>query len=349
MRFVAAVCPHCEGELQVPHDHDSVKCMYCGEDIVVRHAIKPVHGKTRNLFDLAQAALAAGNNDEAIGYFNKVLEDDPTNCAAWVGKGTAAGWSSTLNNLRLSEMLVAFQNALGHSDVSEEADIRRTCAHTINEVAIASYSLARNHMLEFVALEGTWQEYLSRCRQIVSALEVASAYAPDDKQILENLIYVCKDNIEGVKYRDPYDNNISKSVFLAEAYESELRTLMSDAAAKVKHLDPTYVAPEAKRPSSGCFVVTATLGRENHPSVSLLRSFRDEYLQSSRLGRAFIQWYYQKGPRIARQIEDSWIARLISYLLVVVPAVTLVRLYYAFTSRNGSRSRGWRNVAQRRD
>ena len=326
MTFVAAVCPQCSGALQVPDDRDVVKCMYCGVDVVVRQAIRLVQGNTGNLLELGEAARAGGNNSEAISYFNKVLENDPKNVQAWIGKASAAGWSSTMADFRFSEMYVAFENAVKYCDKEHLLETREKAALTINEVALACYSMSRKHMLEYVALDNTWAEYLPRCSQVVSALEVAHAYLPDNSQIIDNIVHICKDNIEGVAYNDPYDNNLRKTVHLSDGYEAELRALMARHAETLTRLDPSYVAPEAKRPSTSCFVVTATFGDSNHKTVRFLRSFRDEHLQGSKLGRRFIGWYYTHGPAMAKHIEGSGVFRKLTFLLVVLPAVGCAKL-----------------------
>lgn len=47
MSFKAAKCPSCQGALQVPDDMDSVKCMYCGVNVMVRQAIQLATGKIK--------------------------------------------------------------------------------------------------------------------------------------------------------------------------------------------------------------------------------------------------------------------------------------------------------------
>lgn len=32
MSFKPAKCPNCAGDIQVPEDRDTVKCIYCGSD-----------------------------------------------------------------------------------------------------------------------------------------------------------------------------------------------------------------------------------------------------------------------------------------------------------------------------
>lgn len=51
--------------------------------------------------------------------------------------------------------------------------------------------------------------------------------------------------------------------------------------------------------SGGCFVATAAFGSYMEPHVMILRSFRDTYLLSCKLGRMFVDTYYKYSPPIA--------------------------------------------------
>jgi tetratricopeptide (TPR) repeat protein len=325
MNFVAAVCPQCAGKLQVPDDRDVVKCMYCGVDVVVRQAVRLLPGNTANLLELADSALTAGNHAEAIDYYNKVLENEPKSVRAWAGKGIAAGWKSTLADFRFQEMLVAFENAAKYADVETKHQVLEDAASTINQVAIACHQISRKHALEYIALDNTWLEYLSRCKMITSALQVAHGYHPEDQATIKNVIHLCIDNIDGVAYNDPYDNNIRKTVRLSDSYEIEIRSLMGTFLGKMKALNPAYELPEATRPSTGCFVVTATFDDENHPHVRLLRAFRDEILERSTFGAVICRVYYSHGPILAKAIGNSAVLRAISRRVVVAPAVLIAR------------------------
>ena len=39
MEFLKGVCPHCQGELQIPQNRESVICMYCGKELSVKDAL----------------------------------------------------------------------------------------------------------------------------------------------------------------------------------------------------------------------------------------------------------------------------------------------------------------------
>lgn len=55
----------------------------------------------------------------------------------------------------------------------------------------------------------------------------------------------------------------------------------------------------------GCFIATACYGNYHAPEVRLLRHYRDEVLQQSTFGRAFIKVYYTFSPPLANMLARS--------------------------------------------
>lgn len=324
MKFLAAVCPHCGGNLQLPDDRDVVKCMYCGVNVVVQKATQLAPGNKQNFLELAEHAYSAGNYNESYEYYTKVLEIEPNNSKAWFGKGNSAGWLSKLSEFRFNEMLVAYENAIKFAPDDSKEALRISCAVELNAVAIACHAISRKHMLEFIALADTWGEYLDRCGTIMSLLEVAHSFDPNNIEVMNNIVYLCKDNIEGAIFNDPYNSNMTKTVGVSDEYESGLRSTILEYSDKIKNLNPNYVVPEVKK-ASACFVVTATMGNEEHSSVQILRTFRDNTLSEFKAGRMFIDWYYTHGPSIAKYIEQSTTARILAYILIVTPSVSTVK------------------------
>ena len=53
----------------------------------------------------------------------------------------------------------------------------------------------------------------------------------------------------------------------------------------------------------GCFVATAVYGGEDHFNLIVLRSFRDNFLKEYLMGRKFIQFYYEYGPKLAKSVS----------------------------------------------
>lgn len=50
--------------------------------------------------------------------------------------------------------------------------------------------------------------------------------------------------------------------------------------------------------NKGCFIATAVYGSYDHDNVMILRKFRDEHLEPSRLGNLFCSSYYWFAPKL---------------------------------------------------
>ena len=59
-----------------------------------------------------------------------------------------------------------------------------------------------------------------------------------------------------------------------------------------------------------CAIATATYGSPEHPHVKVLREFRDRYLVKSRIGRRFVELYYEYSPAAAEFISKRKLIKL---------------------------------------
>lgn len=79
----------------------------------------------------------------------------------------------------------------------------------------------------------------------------------------------------------------------------------------------------------GCFIATAAFGSIFEPHVHILQQFRDRYLQTNRVGLAFVKQYYTYSPPLADIIQSheslKWATRL-----VLLPVVGLSWLAITF-------------------
>lgn len=320
MSFRATACSACERDIQVPSDIPNPACPYCGT-MVGQDAAAPA-ASVATLMGMAKTAEIAGNYTEAVAYYNRVLEADPRNSEAWIGKGKAAGWQTTLLNFRVSEMLVAFNHALANADPSIKDATVKTVTYDANHLIVTVYKMARDHMLEYVSLQNSWPTYVSQMGQMLDALTVVHGWSPTDKLTLENIVHLCKDNIEGVSYRDQFNNNAPGLWSLTPDYEANLKSRLDDAAEKLRNLDPDYTPPSIqKKKAEDCFVITATMGDPLHPDVKFLQGFRDDWLRHRAWGNILIKIYYRHGPKAAAFIRKSVTRRAISHLIIVRPAV----------------------------
>ena len=66
-----------------------------------------------------------------------------------------------------------------------------------------------------------------------------------------------------------------------------------------------------------CFIATAAFGSIFHPSVQLLREFRDSYMINNHLGRLLVTLYYRYSPHVADVIAADSTLRLITRILLL--------------------------------
>ena len=97
-----------------------------------------------NYLDMARNAIDAGNNKEADDYCNKIIEMDVTNWEAWLIKGKAVGWQSTLGNNRVSETINAFSKALDNCPKDEKEVLAEECKLQLGLLHTAMLSTRMN-------------------------------------------------------------------------------------------------------------------------------------------------------------------------------------------------------------
>jgi len=99
---------------------------------------------------------------------------------------------------------------------------------------------------------------------------------------------------------------------------------------------PAITIPYPDLPNKGCFIATAAFGADWEAEVLALRDFRDQYLETNRPGRAFVEWYYRQGPAAARAIEGNNAARAVVRWMLYLPVALALVLMHAGSAALGS-------------
>ena len=106
-------CSFCGG---VQTKNSSSSCSCCGYFIELEFASdyykSSLKGELGNLFAIAETALEARNWQEAIHYFNRILEKDIANPDAWFGKAVGVVNTSSLANFKFNQAIAYWENAL---------------------------------------------------------------------------------------------------------------------------------------------------------------------------------------------------------------------------------------------
>ena len=104
--------------------------------------------KIKNYLEMAKSAYDAGNKGEAESYCNRIIEIEPQNPEAWFMKGKAAGWQSTLANIRIEESVQCFSKAIDYANDEEKEAIQKNAADEISELSLALISLTCSNFAE---------------------------------------------------------------------------------------------------------------------------------------------------------------------------------------------------------
>lgn len=102
-----------------------------------------------NMLLLATTAFEANNNQEAENYCNQVIALDAMNYKAWLLKGKAAGWQSTIQNQRITEAAHAFAQAIDFAPEDEKEAIKEEAVEQLKRLGLACISLRKNRFSKF--------------------------------------------------------------------------------------------------------------------------------------------------------------------------------------------------------
>ena len=184
-------CTSCGSTQELAANH---QCGYCGSAIEQEKAQEnykaSTTGEVGNLMMMAETAVDATNWEEALQYYNKVLEKDITNSDAWLGKGIAMVYTSKIGDIKTKEAIAYWKNAIKHA---ENADaMGKRVAKEINTVVNAFYPAIENHYIEFSGLDNSYQELVSRFATLENAQDYATQLDNDNITFHETGFALCK-------------------------------------------------------------------------------------------------------------------------------------------------------------
>ncbi len=160
------VCEMCGGTDLIKQDGVFV-CQTCGTKYSIEEAKKMMiegnvdvsgstvkvdnSGSIENYYKMAESAYESSNQKEAESYCNKIIEIDPNNYKAWFLKGKAAGWQSTLGNIRIEESVNCFTKAVDNAPDEEKDEIKKGASQEIENLSSALMSLCCNNFAKFAS------------------------------------------------------------------------------------------------------------------------------------------------------------------------------------------------------
>ncbi len=189
-------------------------CDFCGSVIELESATNnyktALSGESGNLMAMAETAIEATNWEEALQYFNRVLEKDITTSDAWLGKGIAIVYTSKIGDIKTKEAIAYWKNAIKHA--SNQVAMGKRVAKEINNVVSSFYPAIEEHYTKFHDLDDSYQELVGRFAVLESAQDFATQIDPENLNLFETGYKLCRRVIDSPK---SYASAVSSSA-LAE-------------------------------------------------------------------------------------------------------------------------------------
>lgn len=165
------VCQSCGTKYSV----EEARKMLTDSDEVVKVKVDDTE-KIGNYISMAKSALDNANNTEAEQYCNKILETDPTNYEAWLLKGQAAGWQSTLARLRIDEAISCIEKAIKYVPFDKLEEVAEEAQNVLQSLLYAVGSLKLDSLVNYPSIDSVKEFHSLRADLVMKALSVQIAY-----------------------------------------------------------------------------------------------------------------------------------------------------------------------------
>lgn len=305
-------------------------CQNCGTKYTVEEAKKlmiegtvNVEGTVKidssselqNLYKLARIAKIENNTENAVKYYDQILLKEPN---SWEAAYYTVYYKAM--NCRLGEIkkfAIYVTNALPRvmnlvkSEIVDSDEQKRIVEEVYSRnkhIANTFFNAATNHyngLPESLKYDGE-EEYV---RGVFEIQEIMYYYGV----IVEKLFKETSISVAIESWKSGININKEIIKYLTPEFHNQQMEIIMSFAKKIQEYEPTYKIPEIdhKRNDSGCYIATAVYGSYNCPQVWTLRRFRDNTLDETWYGRAFIKTYYAISPTLVKWFgETSWFKRL---------------------------------------
>jgi len=293
IKFIPANCPNCGGELRLPTDKTVVKCMYCGYDILIHDPTK-INVDLNLKIDIskplkiAQVAEQGGNYHDGYKYYSQVLEQDPENTTAWLGRARCTALRGSIQSQTFDEAISYVRTALDLSNVNED-----DLGFTLEQItkAIVAYTILVKEDIQAEWIKANGNPTLEPVAAITQSIGRAATIKQINKKFVEEYFSLILRTLSFCWSTLP-TRNIGAGIYMTiseimniDALNSEtleyLNIKLQPLIEEVKKKYPEIPLPAKKK---SCFIATAAMGDNDHPYVETLRIFRDQVLSKNKYG-----------------------------------------------------------------
>ena len=186
------LCPSCGAAVTLTAAQTDTKCHYCDSVVTLQQAEAQLSELKQSKFAgtlmIAETAQEGGDYAEAINYFNKVIEQEPSFADAWLNKGICMVRTSKIGDLKIPEAISSWKAAIKFAKTPEA--MKKRVGLEINNAVSFFYPILENHFLKFRNTDSAIPEHFERFFLLESALSLALELNPATT-IAENGVNLC--------------------------------------------------------------------------------------------------------------------------------------------------------------
>ena len=145
----------------------------------------------KNYLEMAKTALDGEDIEGTVSYCDRILEIDRDNYEAWILKAKAAGWGSSLKNIKVPQALTAAKRAVNLAPDSQKYDVASEVYYAIKAQIVGLLAIAQR----MPGVSGC--EYILKVMQQWQGVLVGIPFL--SKKLMENEIKDCQTLCENSK------------------------------------------------------------------------------------------------------------------------------------------------------
>ena len=231
-----------------------------------------------NYLKIAKSAYSSQNQVEAENYANKVIEIAPDNYEAWLIKGKAAGWQSTLANPRFPECISAFSAALSNTPGDKRDAVVEEIKEEITNISCALISLRAERFIKWPDAEestGFISDITTILKTVTAflvkgiSISISDIMSPAAEMINKSVINAYENTIypdyKSKEYPYPTDRDFSKYIerldYCIQLVEQSIKLCDDDSESDIQRYKNLIDLQE--------YAINACSYDWQHPSVRL--------------------------------------------------------------------------------